>query len=177
MILFKCTLKEKTQAIIEVGRDVYWCVQILSWLPTVCHSYRGRKEVQAITTSNPCSETLPDYWEIDDLEFPKTENGNKFAILFRDFLTKWPMVFPAPDHINQPGRSRCIFCLGLTAGHPQRHHGCQPHLIVKSTLLTTTENWHCYWNMPENLPQCLYRELRQNTRNSMISLQRQRHLQ
>ena len=30
---------------------------------------------------------------VDALELPKTENGNKFAIDFQDFLTKWPMVW------------------------------------------------------------------------------------
>ena len=34
-------------------------------------------------------------------------------------------------------KSHLIFYLALTAGHPQRHHCYQPHLIVKSTLLTT----------------------------------------
>ena len=34
---------------------------------------------------------------VDVLELPKTESGNKFAIVFQDFLTKWPMVYPAPN--------------------------------------------------------------------------------
>jgi len=29
---------------------------------------------------------------VDVLELPKTENRNKFAIVFQDFLTKWPMA-------------------------------------------------------------------------------------
>ena len=40
---------------------------------------------------------------VDELELPKTESGNKFAIVFQDFLTKWLMVFPAPDQ-----KSICI---------------------------------------------------------------------
>ena len=31
------------------------------------------------------------------MELPVTERGNKYVIVFQDFLTKWPMVFPAPD--------------------------------------------------------------------------------
>ena len=34
---------------------------------------------------------------VDILELPVMERGNKYVIVFQDFLTKWPMVFPAPD--------------------------------------------------------------------------------
>ena len=34
---------------------------------------------------------------VDVMELPKTEQGNKYMIVFQDFATKWPMVFPAPD--------------------------------------------------------------------------------
>ena len=31
------------------------------------------------------------------MELPITERGNRSVIVFQDFLTKWPLVFPAPD--------------------------------------------------------------------------------
>ena len=31
------------------------------------------------------------------MDLPKTECGNQHVIVFQDFLTKWPMVFPVPD--------------------------------------------------------------------------------
>ena len=34
---------------------------------------------------------------VDIMELPITESGNKYVIVFQDFLTKWPMVFAAPD--------------------------------------------------------------------------------
>ena len=34
---------------------------------------------------------------VDIMELPLTERGNRYVIVFQDFLTKWPMVFPAPD--------------------------------------------------------------------------------
>ena len=34
---------------------------------------------------------------VDIMEFPVTERGNRYVIVFQDFLTKWSMVFPAPD--------------------------------------------------------------------------------
>ena len=33
----------------------------------------------------------------DVMDLPKTERGNKHVLVFQDFLTKWPLVFPMPD--------------------------------------------------------------------------------
>ena len=34
---------------------------------------------------------------VDVMELPKTTSGNKYALVFQDYLTKWPMVFAMPD--------------------------------------------------------------------------------
>ena len=34
---------------------------------------------------------------VDVMELPVTQQGNRYVIVFRDFLTKWPLVYPAPD--------------------------------------------------------------------------------
>ena len=34
---------------------------------------------------------------VDIMELPRTEKGNKYVVVFQDFFSKWPMVFPAPD--------------------------------------------------------------------------------
>ncbi len=34
---------------------------------------------------------------VDVMDLPKTERGNQHVVVFQDFLTKWPMVFPVPD--------------------------------------------------------------------------------
>ena len=34
---------------------------------------------------------------VDIIQFPRTRRGNRYAIVFVDYLTKWPEVFPAPD--------------------------------------------------------------------------------
>ncbi len=31
------------------------------------------------------------------MELPITKQGNKYVLVFQDFLTKWPMVFPLKD--------------------------------------------------------------------------------
>ena len=34
---------------------------------------------------------------VDVMELPKTDRGNKYVVVFQDFLSKWPLVFPVPD--------------------------------------------------------------------------------
>ena len=34
---------------------------------------------------------------VDLMELPKTEQGHRYVLVFQDFLTKWPMVFPLAD--------------------------------------------------------------------------------
>ena len=31
------------------------------------------------------------------MELPQTDRGNKYVLVFQDFLTKWPFAFPIPD--------------------------------------------------------------------------------
>ena len=34
---------------------------------------------------------------VDIMDLPRTSEGNKHVIVFQDYLTKWPMVYPLPD--------------------------------------------------------------------------------
>ena len=34
---------------------------------------------------------------VDLMELPKTRKGNKYVIVFQDYLTKWPLVYPLAD--------------------------------------------------------------------------------
>ena len=34
---------------------------------------------------------------VDVMELPRTEQGNRYVLVFQDFLSKWPLVFPMPD--------------------------------------------------------------------------------
>ena len=34
---------------------------------------------------------------VDIMDLPKTQRGNKLVIVFQDFFSKWPMVYPIPD--------------------------------------------------------------------------------
>ena len=55
----------------------------------------GRKQVpplQPIPVQRPFQ-----IFGVDIMELPITKSGNRYVIVFQDFLTKWPLVFPAPD--------------------------------------------------------------------------------
>lgn len=34
---------------------------------------------------------------VDIMELPKTKQGNKYAVVFQDYLSKWPFAFATPD--------------------------------------------------------------------------------
>ena len=38
---------------------------------------------------------------VDIMELPQTNKGNKYVLVFQDFLTKWPLAFPMPDQKTQ----------------------------------------------------------------------------
>lgn len=47
--------------------------------------------------SSSSSDTTLQIMGIDIMELPTTSSGNKYLIVLQDFLTKWPMVYAAPD--------------------------------------------------------------------------------
>ena len=52
----------------------------------------GRPPLQPIPVQRPFQLV-----GVDIMDLPKTELGNKHVLVFQDFLSKWPMVFPIPD--------------------------------------------------------------------------------
>ena len=34
---------------------------------------------------------------VDIMELPRTSRGNSYVVVFQDFLSKFPLVFPVPD--------------------------------------------------------------------------------
>ena len=52
----------------------------------------GRPPLQPIPVKRPFQ-----IFGVDVMGLPKTESGNKHVLVFQDFLTKWPLVFPIPD--------------------------------------------------------------------------------
>ena len=63
----------------------------------------GRPPLQSIPVRRPFQIIV-----VDVMDLPKTELGNKHVLVFQDFLSKWPLVFPIPDqktHIPLSKRS------------------------------------------------------------------------
>ena len=52
----------------------------------------GRPPLKPIPVNRPFQ-----IFGVDIIDLPKTERGNKHVIVFQDFLSKWPIVFPLPD--------------------------------------------------------------------------------
>ena len=38
---------------------------------------------------------------VDMMELPRIDKGNRYVLVFQDFLTKWPLVFTMPDQKSQ----------------------------------------------------------------------------
>ena len=61
-------------------------------MPDVCHSKSGP----------PCEISIDTHTSgrrvgVDVIQFPKSYLRNKYAVVFVDYLTKWPEVFPTSD--------------------------------------------------------------------------------
>lgn len=40
-------------------------------------------------------------YEVDVIQFQRSESGKKYAVVFTDYLTKWPEVFATEDQTSQ----------------------------------------------------------------------------
>ena len=58
----------------------------------------SRQVGQVVRPLTPIPVAGPfDHIGVDLLHFPKSASGNKYAVVFIDYLTKWPEVFATPD--------------------------------------------------------------------------------
>ena len=56
---------------------------------------------------------------MDFVELDKTKDGNKYALVFQDYLSKWPEVYALPDHKAETV-ARCLLDLVWRHGVPNR---------------------------------------------------------
>ena len=68
-----------------------WCKTCLT-----CASRRLRRAVKPLPTPIPVAGPF-DHVGVDVISFPKSQCGNSYAVVFVDYLTKWPEVFPVAD--------------------------------------------------------------------------------
>ena len=69
----------------------HWCREC-----TTCASHQVGKPVHPPLTPIPVAGPF-DRVGVDVLQLPKSASGNRYAVVFVDFLTKWPEVFATPD--------------------------------------------------------------------------------
>ena len=59
----------------------------------MCATHSSGRPVRPPLTPIPVSDRVG----VDVVQFPRSKNGNLYAVVFVDYLTKWPAVFPVPD--------------------------------------------------------------------------------
>lgn len=62
----------------------------------VCHSHSPGRAVHAPLTPIPVAGPF-DRIGVDIIQFPRSDLGNQYAVVFMDYLTKWLEVYPTPD--------------------------------------------------------------------------------
>ena len=80
---------------------MYWDTQVHCRGCLTCASYdragrRMKPPLQPIPVGGPFHRV-----GIDIMELPLAEHGNKYVIVFVDYLTKWVEVFPAEDQTGE----------------------------------------------------------------------------
>ena len=68
-----------------------WCRGCLT-----CATRQPGRAVKPVLTPIPVSGPF-DRVGVDVIHFPKSTSGNSYAVVFVDYLTKWPEVFATPD--------------------------------------------------------------------------------
>ena len=64
----------------------------LARYPVNCQDTTLKPQLTPIPVARPF-----DWVGVDVIQFPKSHNGNQYAAVFVDYLTKWPEVFATPD--------------------------------------------------------------------------------
>ena len=62
----------------------------------ICVTHHTARRVKPPLTPIPVSGAF-DRIGVDVVQFPRTSRGNRYAVIFVDYLTKWPEVYAVPD--------------------------------------------------------------------------------
>ena len=85
----------------ELRRHFWWNgmrTDVTRWSRAclVCATHSTGRKVRPPLTPIPVSGPF-DRVGVDVIQFPRSRNGNQYAVVFVDYLTKWPEVFAVPD--------------------------------------------------------------------------------
>ena len=85
----------------QLARHYWWPrmrVDIMKWTKScqICATHNVGRPVHPPLTPIPAAEPF-DRVGVDVIHFLPSQRGNRYAIVFVDYLTKWPELFPAKD--------------------------------------------------------------------------------
>ena len=86
----------------ELGKHYWWPGMhgdIVNWCKAclVCATRHVGRAVKPLLTPIPVSGPF-DRVGVDIIRYVMSRAGNQYAVVFVDYLTKWPEVYPVPDH-------------------------------------------------------------------------------
>ena len=85
----------------ELRKHYWWLgmrADITRWTRgcLICATYSTGRAVRPPLTPIPVAGPF-DRIGVDVVQLPRTQRGNQYAVVFMDYLTKWPEVFPVAD--------------------------------------------------------------------------------
>ena len=110
----------------ELSRHYWWPgmrKDIVTWSKacSTCASRNPGRAVKSPLTPIPVGGAF-DRVGVDIIQFPTSKHGNKYAVVFVDYLTKWPEVFAVKDQTAHTVAQ-------LLVEHIISHHGVPAELL------------------------------------------------
>ena len=100
------------------------CKSRVTCLSTQGHKRRAKPPLKCIEVGEPF-ECIG----MDIKEFDMSSKGNRYALVFQDYLTKWPEIYPLPDH-KAPTVAGCLVDLIWRHAVPSRiNHDRAPEFL------------------------------------------------
>ena len=95
-----------------LGGDAHWHLQFVKNCAT-CSIVSGGGKV-ACPPLHPIPVQRPfQIIDVDAMGLPRMVDGNSHVVVFEDYLTKWPLVFPVPDQKT----TRLVHCWWTNWNH------------------------------------------------------------
>ena len=98
---------------------------LLAWCQEcrVCASHHVGRQIRPLLTPNPVSRPF-DRVVVNVIQLPKTTKGNMYAVVFMDYLTKWPEV-----HVFATSDQTAVTITHLLMEHVIPRHGVPAELL------------------------------------------------
>ena len=132
----KRTIKRLSQYFYWQGMssDVYHkCFSCIQCASVQGQGHRGKPPLKSIEVGGPFECVGMDFLEMD-----KSNGGNRYALVFQDYLTKWPKVYPVKDRKAETV-AKCLLDLIWKHGVPNRIIHDRAAEFLSEVLQETTQ--------------------------------------